>query len=231
MIPFRTLAQTRTPDGALLALHEHDGAFFLKLNGRQLMSTAAVASELLLGDLACAADGSQNGSGGEKRRILVGGLGLGFTLKRVLERAGPSAAVHVAELLPEVVAWNREFLASLNGALLDDPRVSVFTEDVFKVLARSAAAALRYDAILLDVDNGPVAMVQGQNARLYERHGFRLVAAALNKGGRAAFWSADEDRPFCERLARAGFHVETFESKAHERAKRAAHRIYVATPK
>ena len=118
MKPFRNLAQTRTPDGSQFTLHEHDGEFFLKLNGRQLMSTTSTTSELLLAQLPCQRLRGQAGS-----RVLIGGLGLGYSLRRVLELVGPGATVQVAELLPEVVAWNREFLGAVNGALLDDPRV------------------------------------------------------------------------------------------------------------
>ena len=105
MKPFQNLAQTRTPDGSLFTLHEHDGDYFLKLNGRQLMSTTSTTSELLLAQLPCVRLARQPDA-----RILIGGLGLGFSLQRVLALVGKSATVHVAELLPEVVAWNREFL-------------------------------------------------------------------------------------------------------------------------
>ena len=116
MIPFRNLAETRTPDGSRFSLHEHDGDYFLKLNGRQLMGSNLTTSEIMLADLACGYFQSP-----DRPRILIGGLGLGFSLCRVLEIAGPTAVVVVAELLPEVVAWNREFLTELNGKLLDDP--------------------------------------------------------------------------------------------------------------
>ena len=221
MKPFRTSAKSATPDGSSLALHEHDGEHFMKLDGRQLMSTTATTSELLLRDLGCAPFARQR-----EARVLIGGLGLGFTLRRVLEIVGPDAAVHVAELMPEVVAWNRELLRGVNGALLDDPRVAVFAEDVFEVIKRGAAA--RYDAILLDVDNGPTSFVQKKNARLYDRHGFIAIDRALKPGGRVAYWSATEERGFIGELKRAGFAGTEHEAKAHEHAKRAAHRIYVA---
>ena len=148
MKPFRNLAQTHTPDGSRFSLHEHDGEFFLKLNGRQLMSTTSTSSELLLAQLPC--DGLERKPGAS---VLIGGLGLGFSLQRVLELVGPNATVHVAELLPEVVDWNREFLGSVNGALLNDPRVKVLVRDVFEVIRQAPKPS--YDAILLDVDNGP----------------------------------------------------------------------------
>nr|MBA3763687.1 spermine synthase [Chthoniobacterales bacterium] len=121
MIPFRNLAETLTPDGSRVSVHEHDGEYFLKLNSRQLMSSTSTSSELLLADKACAHLHDR-----AKARVLIGGLGLGFSLKRVLEMIGPAGVVQVAELLPEVVTWNRELLAGVNGRLLDDSRVEVF---------------------------------------------------------------------------------------------------------
>lgn len=220
MKPFRTLAETRTPDGARFSLHEHDGEFFLKLNGRQLMGSNNTVSEVLLADLACTFPVPHPAP-----RVLIGGLGLGFSLRRVLELVGPGAIVEVAELLPEVVTWNRELLGTLNGPLLDDPRVRTFTGDVFDCLQR--AGGNHYDAILLDVDNGPTSLVQPQNARIYGRKGFTLVRRVLKPGGRVAFWSAERETAFRASLARAGFRVEEVAAKAHERAHRSAHYIYL----
>jgi spermidine synthase len=223
MKPHRTLAETRTPDGSRLTLHEHDGDISMKLNGRQVMSSAATASEIQLAEIACDVHPPL-----QNPRILVGGLGLGFTLRRVLELVGPHATVHVAECIPEVVAWNRELLGPESQAMLKNPRVSVVIADVFNLIKKSTAAADRYDAILLDVDNGPVAMVKTGNQRLYSRRGIATIVRALNPGGRVAIWSADEDKPFFERLEREGLHVQSFDAKSHDRAKRAAHRIYLA---
>jgi spermidine synthase len=223
MKPLRTLAETRTPDGSRLTLHEHDGDIFLKLNGRQMMSSAATASEVQLAEIACDFHPRL-----ANPRILVGGLGLGFTLRRVLELADRHATVHVAECIPEVIAWNRELLAPENQAMLKDPRVSAMVVDVFSLIKKSTRDADRYDAILLDVDNGPVAMVTTENQRLYSRRGIATIARALNPAGRVVIWSADEDKPFFERLEREGLQVKAFEARAHERAKRAAHRIYLA---
>jgi len=219
MIPFRNLAETRTPDGSRFSLHEHLGEYFLKLNGRQLMGSNSTSSELLLADLACKFRHPV-----EHPSILIGGLGLGFSLRRVLEIAGPRASVRVSELLPEVVAWNREFLTGLNGRLLDDPRVEVVTDDVFDCIKDGRG---RYDAILLDVDNGPTSFVQTENCRLYSAKGLATIRHSLRPCGRVAFWSAEPEPAFLTSLARAGFQTEEVAAKAHERAKRAGHRIYV----
>lgn len=219
MIPFRNLAETRTPDGARFSLHEHDGEYFLKLNGRQLMGSNSTVSELLLADLAC-----KFRCPVERPTVLIGGLGLGFSLRRVLEINGPHVLAQVSELLPEVVAWNREFLQNLNGKFLADRRVEVLTRDVFDCIKNGAG---QYDAILLDVDNGPTSFVQAKNSRIYTGKGLAMIRRALRPGGRVAFWSAEPEPMFLTSLSRAGFQAEEFEAKSHERAKRAAHRIYV----
>jgi spermidine synthase len=221
MKPFRTLAEMRTPDGSRLTLHEHDGEHFMKLNGRQLMSTSSTASELLLAQEACARIASTDDA-----RVLIGGLGLGFTLKRVLDLVGPAARVQVAELLAEVVAWNRDLLGGVNGKLLQDARVEVLVADVFAVIRRAGPA--HYDAIMLDVDNGPTSFVQTRNSRIYNRRGLGLIFRALKPGGRVAFWSAVDEPDFQRTLVRAGFGVDVWPAKAHDRARQSPHRIYVA---
>jgi spermidine synthase len=221
--PYLTLAQARTAGGSELTLHSSDSHFFLRVNRQPLMGTNAAESEKMLAGLAC------ERLTGKSPRVLIGGLGFGFTLRRVLELAGKGAIVHVAELLPEVVAWNREFLGAVNGLLLDDPRVEVFVTDVYEMIARAPAAS--YDAILLDVDNGPVAMVQEGNARLYHAAGFDVITRALKPGGRVAFWSATPDAAFVKRLSKAGFTVATVSAKAYPQAKRCSHTIFVADRK
>ena len=225
--PFEILAEVSSPDGSHIRLHRHDGEFYIKHNGRNLMSTIATVSELLLADIGC-----RHLRNLSKPRVLVGGLGLGYTLKRVLEIVGPGAVVHVSELLPEVVQWNRAFLREVNGSLIDDPRVKVIIKDVFEVI-RGAKGEHAYDAILLDTDHTPSSWVQSKNARLYERSGFTSVARALRPNGLVAYWSAGAEPEFVQNLSRAGFRVQTYEAKAHPTAKRAVHRIYLgqALPK
>lgn len=217
MKPFVTLAKARTPEGAELTLHARDTHFFLYVNRQPLMGTNASVSEMELARLACARLTAVRAP-----RVLIGGLGFGFTLRQVLELTGPAARVEVAELLPEVVAWNREFLHEVNGRLLDDPRVRIHTGDVFQLIESSPAG--HYDAILLDVDNGPIAMVQHGNARLYQAQGFTAITRALKPGGRVTFWSAAPDTAFAKRLTKAGFKVEVVASKAWPQEKTLDHK-------
>lgn len=214
-----TLATCRSPDGAPMVLQQHDGEFFLKVDGVQLMSTTANASEQLMAELACARLP-------QRARLLIGGLGFGYTLRRVLELCPPGAAVDVAELLPEIVAWNREFLHSVNGALLDDPRVNVHVADVNALIDR--AGRRRYDAILLDVDNSPDALVQNDNARLYRRDGLARTKAALEPGGRVVYWSANPDKAFSRALKAIYRRVDCVGAKAYPKARRFSHTLFVA---
>ncbi len=215
----RTLATCSTPDGAKLTLHEHDGHYFLKVAGLQLMSTTASASEEQMAELSCARLPAGP-------RVLIGGLGFGFTLKRVLDLVGPDAVVEVAELLPEVVAWNREFLGEVNGKLLDDPRVSIHVRDVFEIISNTGKDG--YDAILLDVDNGPDPFVQKGNERLYERPGILMAHQALKPGGRVIYWSAHPDKAFAKALGGLFGNVECIGAKAYPKAKRFTHTLFVA---
>ena len=220
MKPHRLLASARTPDGAILTLHEHDGSHCVRLAGRELMHSQAACSESALGELGMARLVRE-----KPGRVLIGGLGLGFTLRSVLERAGAKVVVEVAELLPEIVAWNREHLARLNGALLDDPRVRVVIGDVFELVRRAPPAG--YAAVMLDIDNGPSAMVQAANARLYDAPGIRMLATMLAPGGRLVVWSAGDDAAFVRRLAGAGLRVQTVPVKIRAGARQAAGRLFV----
>jgi len=221
MKPNTTLAEMTTPNGARLTLVEHDGDFCIRVNGQQLMHSAVNASELQLGTLGC-----ERHAGKKGMRVLIGGLGLGFTLKSVLQSAGRTDTVHVAELFPEIVTWNRSFLSDLNGKLLDDPRVTVVEDDVKAVIKRSVRAP--YDVIVLDIDNGTTAMVMTENNALYNQHGMDAIALALKPGGRAAVWSACPDPSVEKRLRLAGFTVQAVPAKLYPTAKRSAYMIYVA---
>jgi len=226
MIPVQNLAETRTPDGSKFSLHEHDGEYFLKLNGLQLMSTTWTLSERLLADYAFPKDSIEG-----KRanfRVLIGGMGLGYSLQRVLELAGPEADVVVAELLPEVIQWNRDYLMEVNGPLMDDPRVTIFEGDVYECIRKAAEKRARpFDAMLLDTDNGPSSLVQPQNEQMYGTSGLTAIRKSLNPGGRVAFWAATREQGLEKPLSKEGFSTEWYSVKAHEKAKQAIHRIYV----
>jgi spermidine synthase len=223
MIPSHTLAEIITPEGGRLTLVEHDGSYCIRLDGRDLMHSRTSFSELYLGQLGCGRLLEV-----ENPRILIGGLGLGFTLKGVLDHVGPGARVEVVELFREVIEWNRQFLGSLHGGLLDDPRVEVRADDVYRVLKEAERES--YDAILLDIDNGPNAMVKPSNIRLYDRRGLDLLAHAVKPRGRVAIWSAARDSRFEARLKKSGLQIEPVPAKMHANAKRDAHTIYLADP-
>jgi len=221
MKPNRKLAETTTPDGGRLILYEHDGAYCIRLNGQELMHSSVTASELRLGELAAETLADQPDA-----LALLGGLGLGFTLKSLLAHGGTGAKVEVAEIIPQIVDWNRNLLTHLKGTLLEDPRVEVLLRDMWTVIVGAEPA--RYDVVVLDLDNGPAAMVQKQNARLYSSKGLQQVARVLKPHGRALFWSARPDPAFAQRLARAGFKVEVVPAALYASAKRCAVSIYVA---
>jgi spermidine synthase len=219
MKPTTTLATCRTPDGSTLLLQQHDGHYFLRIDGVPLMSTIAAASEQQMAELACVDLPAEP-------RILIGGLGFGFTLRRVLELCPQIATVDVAELLQEVLDWNREFLIEVNGRCVDDPRVTVHTCDVGDLIERCGAR--RYHAILLDVDNSPDPLVQQSNERLYNRAGIARIHAALYPCGRVVYWSAKRDAEFTRSLEKTFKKVECIAAKAYPQAKRFSHSLFIA---
>lgn len=205
------LEQVTTPDGSALALYEHDGEYTLRVGGRELMSTRRHASELRLGEL-----GGLAAARRPRGRVLVGGLGLGFTLRGALKTAPPDAEVVVAELIEDVVRWNRVPAYPLAARELADPRTRVVVGDVFDVIAGAARSTDdAFDAILLDADNGTTAMMTAGNRELFVASGLRLVRAALRDGGIAVYWSAGPE-PTLERLMRkSGFSVRTERVRAY----------------
>ena len=207
-----------------MTLYEHDGKYCISYAGQELMHSGANASEILLGEI-----GVERLEQDVEARVLIGGLGLGFTLRSVLERVGPAVSVELVELLPDIVEWNRQHLKSLNGEMLNDPRVEIHTTDVVAYVRKAERA--RYDVILLDVDNGPVAMVSETNVSLYSNSGLRWLRGSLKPEGRAVFWSAGPDLRFEDRLKRAGFRVSKVPAKVHAGSKRAAYLLYVANYK
>ncbi|MBD5781579.1 spermine synthase [Pelagicoccus sp. NFK12] len=222
MKPNITLAETTTPNGARMTLVEHDGSFCIRVNGQQLMHSKVATSEIQLGSIAC----ERHGSADQQPKVLIGGLGLGFTLKSVLDSTGPQASVHVVELFPEIVEWNRTYMAALNGDALKDERVEVITEDVADVISRSTSSP--YDAIALDIDNNTTAMVKTENHDLYGKQGIRKIWQALRPGGRAALWFAAPDAAIERLLEKAGFQVQAMPAKVFGSSRREAYMIYVA---
>lgn len=221
MKPRKLVAESTTPDGGPMALYEHDGDYSISFHGQELMHSKASASESLLGKV-----GIERVAREPTVRVMIGGLGLGFTLRTVLEGLGPDARVDVLELVPAVVAWNREYLMDLNGCLLQDSRVHLIEGDAIAYIRKCAPNT--YHAMLLDVDNGPTGMVQASNSSLYSHSGLRRVRAALKPRGRAVFWSAGEDPHFKARIRKIGFRCGHIPAKVHARAKRAAYMLYVA---
>jgi spermidine synthase len=216
---FEQLDEATAPDGTVLTLCRHDGAYYIRAHGVELMSTRRHHSEDRLAELVCAPLRQTPAP-----RVLIGGLGLGFTLRAALRTLGADAEVFVVELVEAVIRWNREPDYDLAAPALRDPRVTLRHEDVAHVLAASPG---RFDGIMLDVDNGPDALTTGRNARLYRAAGIRSAAAALRPGGRLAYWSAAADPAFADALRRAGLRVELTNVAAYATA-RPRHVIYVA---
>lgn len=189
-----------TPDGGEIALYERDGDYFIRINGQELMSTRKHASEEALATQACQAFSKKR-----KVRLLIGGLGCGFTLRAALASLGKEAHVVVAELIPAVVAWNKNPAYPLAAKSLTDPRAEVVVADVAQVI-RSRPSG--FDAILLDVDNGPNGLCIASNNKLYTKAGLASAKAALRPDGCLGIWSSQADPAFAKFMERSGFKVE-----------------------
>ncbi len=207
MIPWELLSVAPVPGaGTELRLMRRGDEYVIRVDNHELMNSYVHASEEALGELACARIADR-----PRARVLIGGLGMGYTTAAALRRLGPRALVVVAELVPAIVAWNRGPLAHLAGRPLEDPRVIVRETDVAAVLAADIGF---YDAILLDVDNGPDGLTSPRNDRLYGADGLRGSFRSLRSGGVLAVWSAAPDRDFSRRLRRNGFQVEEVRVRA-----------------
>ena len=207
MKPFRRLGEAMTPDGTVLALFEHDGAYVIRVNGVELMSTRRHRSEDALAELACGPLSEVPDA-----KVLIGGLGLGFTLKAALSVLADDARVVVAEIVETVIEWNRNPEYPLAGDALRDPRVEVLHDDVVHVLQHHHGS---FDAIMLDVDNGADPLTTSGNAQLYGSVGIHLAVAALRPAGRLVYWSAVDDRSFEKSLRHAGLVVTVSHVHAH----------------
>jgi spermidine synthase len=218
MKPWELLDRARTPEGNELTLSCRDREYAIRVDGKDLMSSRLHGSEEALARLGCA-----RAQALPAPWVLVGGLGMGFTLRAALDALPRSAVVVVAELLAAVVSWNRGVLGPLAGHPLADPRVRVRVGDVLDVLRDSPGC---FDAVLLDVDNGPDPLVQRGNATLYEDAGLTTVRAALRSRGVLAVWSACDDRGFEGRLRRCGFAAGSEHVRARGR-KGSRHTIFI----
>ncbi len=218
------LDKASLPDGSLLALYKQEGEFVLEYNGLELMSTNLTWSEQMLADLGCVDLLEGATTRPEHPRVLIGGLGMGFTLKRVLELVGSPATVDVAELMSQVIEWNQTYLVEHDGPLIDDPRTSVILADLFDCLGEGDM----YDAILIDIDDTPDALITEDNVKLYTPSFLALLRESLNPGGCLAYWMAAPSPKLEMALKKAGFSLIEHPAKTHEQSEEAVHRIYVA---
>jgi spermidine synthase len=219
MLPWIELDSAAAPDGKRLRLMQRGDEFSIKLGVAELMTSRQFGSEEALATFA-----AKKLKGRAKPRVLIGGLGMGFTLRAALDAFGSEARIVVAELVPAVVHWARGPMAELFGGSLDDKRVELIEADVATLIR---AAASRYDAILLDVDNGPEGMTQQANDRLYSTPGLSAARAALRPGGVLAVWSQGPDRAFAQKFAKAGFAVEEQNVRARGARGGSRHVIFI----
>jgi spermidine synthase len=229
MKPWELLDEARMPDGTHMALQRHDTEYVIFAGGKNLMSSRMHGSEEALAGFACAHLRPREGvDRSEAARppphVLIGGLGMGFTLRAALDLLPPDATVIVSELQPAVVAWNRGPLGPLAGHPLDDRRVQIEERDVAETIHANPG---RFDAVLLDVDNGPDAFTATTNWRLYSDPGLKAIRASLAPGGMLAIWSAWEDRRFTQRLRYCGFLVTVERVRARLKQGGPRHTIFL----
>jgi spermidine synthase len=209
MIAWVELGRARVPgEGAELRLLQRGGEFAILAGATALMNSRMSGSEIALAELACARLG-----GRKNCRVLIGGYGMGFTLRAAQAGLGGDGEIVVAEIVPEILAWARGPMAALTGESLNDPRVNLYDGDVGACIR---AAPGRFDAILLDVDNGPDGLSRAGNEKLYNRGGLEAARKALKPKGMLLVWSAAPDRAFTARLGYAGFQVEEVTARAHK---------------
>jgi len=220
VIPWTLLDTANLPDGSgTLRLKQRGSEFSIMLGSNELMNSRLSGSEEALATLVCERLGG-------RPELLIGGLGMGFTLRAALAKLPAEASVIVAELIPAVVAWARGPMAGVFAGSLDDQRVTIAVADVATVITEGQG---RYDAILLDVDNGPDGLTVAGNDRLYGAEGLQAAKAALRPGGILAVWSAGPDHSFTKRLRSAGLKTEEVTARARRTGGGARHVIWLAT--
>ena len=221
MIPWQLLDAAQVPTGeGELRLYSRGEEFSIRVGPTELMNSRMYASEDALSEIGCARVKDRT-----KARVLIGGLGMGYSLKSALSVLGSDAEVVVSELVPAVVRWNREIFGHLAGHPLADPRVTLQQADVAHVIRDGRAA---YDAVLLDVDNGPDGLTRKGNDRLYSPAGLVSARAALRPKGVLGIWSAARDDAFVRRMQRAGFSVEQINVTARGHGRGSRHTIWLA---
>ena len=220
MKPWEVIGRARTADGNELTLLRHPDEFLIQTNGQNLMSSRMHGSEEALATLGCSRARTL-----AQPCVVVGGLGMGFTLRAALDILPPAAEVIVVEMVPEVVEWNRGPLGPLANHPLADPRVRIEINDVATTLRSNVA---RFDAVLLDVDNGSEALIAPGNSALYGADGIAAARGSLKWGGVLAVWSASDDRPFARRLHAQGFEVKRERVPARLKAGGGRHTILLA---
>lgn len=220
MLKRELLGTAQVPGGELLELYSHDRDFMIVLARNELMSTRMRGSEEALAVMSIERLGRD-----KPLRLLIGGYGMGFTLRAALANLGPRAHVTVAELVPEIIEWARGPMQEVAAGCLDDPRVLLRQGDVANTIDLAAGD---YDAILLDVDNGPDGLVRDDNNRLYSKAGLQAAKRALAPSGILAIWSAGPDPRFKARLERAGFAIDEVKVSARGNGKGAKHIIWFA---
>jgi spermidine synthase len=223
VIPRVLLGTAAIPDtDKQLQLYQSGELFSIRIAGRgDLMNSRMHGSEKALAELACARLRDARAP-----RVLIGGLGMGFTLAAALDATGPDARFVVAELVPEVVAWNRTLIGAPAGYPLADPRSGVYIGDVANLIREQPGG---FDCIMMDVDNGPEGLVRRENDWLYGAAGLLATRAALRPDGVLAVWSASPDRPFTRRLRQAGFNIREHVVRPHRIGKGPRHYIWIAT--
>jgi len=219
--PLVKIATARSPGGGEMELYQRDRNFTIRINGQELMQSRQHESELELARLGCA-----HLTVHKAPHILIGGLGMGYTLRQALDMLGPGSRIIVGELMEAVVEWNREFFGELNGRPLEDVRVEVRTGDIVELILQSKG---KFDAILIDIDNGPSAMTDARNFRLYGPEGIMACRSALRDKGCLAVWSADPSKQFEKRLMSCGFHLTRFRVPAYKGSKSESRFIWVAS--
>jgi spermidine synthase len=221
MTPRELIDIAQVPGGQELRLFRRGGDFMIVLDRNELMSSRMSGSEEALAVMSC-----ERLEGRIAPHLLIGGYGMGFTLRSALAALGADAQVTVAELVPKIIQWARGPMVDLAAGCLDDPRVRLIEGDVVAVIADANGT---YDAILLDVDNGPDGLTRNGNDRLYSMNGLAAAKAALKPGGILAVWSAAPDTVFAKRLSAAGFSVEEIAVRARSNGKGPRHVIWFAT--